>query len=112
MSQGVAGITYVPDYEETEVTKKGTLWNENGECFRAPTSDVQRFFSRVAGGFQEAETALVGVGHVCVRVLVQVGDAEKHRRHFILGLRNTLARVVIFTRALSKAHARHLYVCT
>lgn len=33
VSREVDGITYVPAYEETEVTKKGTLWNENGECF-------------------------------------------------------------------------------
>lgn len=31
VSKGAEGITYVPDYEETEVTKKGTPWTENSE---------------------------------------------------------------------------------
>lgn len=31
MSQSVDDITYVPDYEETDVTTKGTKWFENGE---------------------------------------------------------------------------------
>ncbi|CAN0214942.1 unnamed protein product, partial [Scytosiphon promiscuus] len=31
VSQTVDDITYVPDYEETEVTDKGTLWFENGQ---------------------------------------------------------------------------------
>ncbi|CAM9197591.1 unnamed protein product, partial [Ectocarpus sp. 8 AP-2014] len=31
VSQAVDGITYVPDYEETMVTIKGTKWYEDGE---------------------------------------------------------------------------------
>lgn len=34
VSKAVDGITYVPDYEETQVTEKGTKWFEDGECFR------------------------------------------------------------------------------
>lgn len=33
VSKVVDGIAYVPDYEETEVTTKGTKWFEKGESF-------------------------------------------------------------------------------